>query len=175
MRVLATVLAGSLATAAPSDDLDGRQVFLQTRLGQEIEIATLSGSAQAYSVTLNDAVFSDHFLSMRPFRCVEGEEKTWCYVPYPYEIRRDVTQDLTDLEYDFLFVWKGRNDYGINMWNGVYYVLTPDQDGFVGAMHEMDMDMLAVPPAAGELRPISEHHLEEADPDSHWLPKLIIR
>lgn len=168
----------SLAFLAPvtaaAMDVDGKRVFLQTGDGERIEVATLSGPAAGYTVTLNDAVFSDHFLSMRPFRCIEGADKTWCHVPYPYEIRRDLSVDLIDLEYDFLFVWKGRTDYGIDMWNGVYYRLEPDGDALVGRMHEMDMDMLAVPPDAGELRPIRDVDLEPAEPDSHWLPVMVV-
>ena len=175
MRLPFLILACVLAGAAGAADIDGKRVFLEDQQGTQIEIATLSGAATAYGMTLNDAAFSDHFLSMRPFRCIEGAEKTWCHVPYPYEIRRDVSTDLTDLEYDFLFVWKGKTDYGIDMWNGVYYRIAADGDALVGVMHEMNMDMLAVPPEAGELRPIREVDLEEADPDSHWLPRLVIR
>jgi len=161
-----------LPAAALADSLEGQQVFLEDAAGVRIHIATLSGQPDAYVMTLNDAVFTDHFLSMRPFRCIEGTSKTWCHVPYPYEIKRDLTKDLVDLEYDFLFVWKGRTDYGINMWNGVYYRLEEGADGLVGTLHEMNMDDLAVPPEAGNLRPIREMDLEPGDPDSHWLPVL---
>ena len=146
--------------------------------GQEWAIATVTFSPErdgTYQFALNDEVFTDHFLSMRPFKCLESPEKHWCYVPYPYEITRKVsTEDLTDLEYDLLFVWKGATEYGINLWNGVYYKLTVDGDRLVGQIYEMDMDRLGVPPDAGDLRPIEEKHLEEGDPDSHWLPTVVI-
>ncbi len=174
MRMITIALFGFCAAQATADALDGRKVFLEEIDGSRIEIATLSGSAESYAVEMNDGAFSDHFLSMRPFKCLDGPEKTWCHVPYPYPIKRDVTGDLIDLEYDFLFVWKGRTDYGIDMWNGVYYRLGPDGEDFVGHMHEINMDMLAVPPDEGELRPIRDVHLEEAEPESHWLPKLVI-
>ena len=174
MRWIGIGLAAMLPFAAGAESWDGRSVVLETVAGEQFEIAALSGDGDSYAVTLNDAAFTDHFLSMRPFKCIEGPAKTWCHVPYPYAIARDTSQGLTDLEYDFLFVWKGRSDYGIDMWNGVYYVLEPDGDGFVGRMHEMNMDMLAVPPEDGEMRPIRDVHLEETDPESHWLPVLRI-
>lgn len=174
MKLTTLICALSLPGAAFAGEWDGRKVYLETAAGERIEVATLSGSASGYATTLNDDVFSDHFLSMRPFRCVEGPEKTWCHVPYPYAINRNTEADLIDLEYDFLFVWKGKTEYGIDMWNGVYYRLEQDGDGFVGRMHEMNMDMLAVPPDAGELRPIQDADLEVADPESHWLPVLRI-
>lgn len=173
-----SVVFGLILSALPAmtsaGEWDGMQVHLETQDGNQINIATLSGAPLQYSVSMNETAFSDHFLSMRPFKCVDGPEKTWCHVPYPYDIKRSATADLVDLEYDFLFVWKGKTEYGIDMWNGVYYKLQPDGDGYVGRMHEMDMDILAVPPDAGELRPVRDVHLEEADPDSHWLPVLRI-
>ncbi|WP_299676056.1 hypothetical protein [uncultured Roseobacter sp.] len=173
MRLLgALVLVPGLAGAA---EVDGATVYLEEADGTRIEVATLAGPRNSYSVALNDAVFSDHFLSMRPFRCIEGAEKIWCHVPYPYDIKRDISDDLIDLEYDFLFVWKGKTDYGINMWNGVYYRLETVGEGLVGRMYEMDMGVLAVPPEAGELRPVREVDLEEADPEGHWLPRMVIR
>lgn len=83
-------------------------------------------------------------------------------------------QDLTDLEYDLLFLWKGATEYGINMWNGVYYQLTIDGDRLVGHLHEMDMDLLSAPPNAGDLRPLEDKDLHESDADSHWLPVVVI-
>lgn len=167
----AMALTPTLVGAGP---WDGHRVLLETGQGDQIEIATLKGGPDGYSVAMTDAAFSDHFLSMRPFKCVEGPQKTWCHVPYPYDIKRTASQDLVDLEYDFLFVWKGKTEYGINMWNGVYYVLENDGPGFVGTLHEVNMDLLAAPPEDGNLRPLRAKDLEPSDPDSHWLPVLRI-
>lgn len=160
--------------ASAVDAGDSRRVFLEATDGARIEVATLFVDEGLYTLDWNAPAFSDHFLSMRPFRCIDGPDKTWCHVPYPYAIRRDIGADLTDLEYDFLFVWKGRGEYGIDMWNGVYYVIEATGDGYVGQMHEMNMDILAVPPEPGEMRPIGRQDLEPADPEGHWLPRLVI-
>jgi len=150
-------------------------VFLEQGDGARIEIAHLDLAADGrYTVEMKDAAFGNHFLSMRPFKCLEGPSKNWCHVPYPYEIKRDISTDLTDLEYDFLFLWKGATEYGINMWNGIYYRIEPAGDGFVGVLHEMDMGLLAVPPDAGVLRPLRAQDIIESDPSSHWLPRLVI-
>ncbi|WP_136439956.1 hypothetical protein [Pacificoceanicola onchidii] len=161
---------GAAGTAAPRD------VILLTGSGEETRIATVEIAEDGrYSVTMAEAPFSDHFLSMRPFRCIAGPDKHWCHLPYPYEIRRDISKDLTDLEYDFLFVWKGANDYGINLWNGVYYRLEEQAGTLVGTLHEVDLDQLGVPPEAGNLRPLRDKDLHQSDPESHWLPQLVIR
>ncbi|MEO1550254.1 MAG: hypothetical protein AAFR93_07445 [Pseudomonadota bacterium] len=151
-------------------------VSLVDAQGMRVPIATLTvGEDGEYKITMAAEPFTDHFLSMRPFKCLEGPEKHWCHVPYPYPIKRSVAEDLTDLEYDFLFLWKGATEYGINMWNGVYYKLTARPDGGIeGVLHEMDMDILSAPPEAGNLRPVRDVDLEESDPDSHWLPRLVI-
>lgn len=153
-----------------------RAVYLQDQQGTQIRIASLTfDDAGRYEVVMDPVSFSDHFLSMRPFKCLEGPDKHWCHVPYPYTIARQASgSDVTDLEYDFLFLWKGATDYGINLWNGVYYRLTPEGDRLVGTLHEMDMNILSAPPGEGVLRPVRDMDLEPSDPDSHWLPVLVI-
>lgn len=155
---------------------DNKTVYLAPASGDPVKIAEVTfAEDRSYTIKMAEASFEDHFLSMRPFRCLEGPNKHWCHVPYPYEIHRNISDDLTDLEYDFLFVWKGSTEYGINMWNGVYYKLQPDGDGrFVGILHEMNMDVLSAPPEQGVLRPLKPSDLHESDPESHWLPRLII-
>jgi len=152
-----------------------RSVSVEDSDGARIKIADLNLAADgSYQVSMAEDPFADHFLSMRPFKCLEGPDKHWCHVPYPYEIKRSVSNDLTDLEYDFLFVWKGAGEYGINMWNGVYYKLSEENGQWTGILHELDMDALSAPPPAGELRPLSNNDLHPSDPESHWLPKLVI-
>lgn len=172
MKLVMTLVACCLGTVVHAET---RSVFLEDADGARIEIASLEiVPDQPYKITMSETSFEDHFLSMRPFRCLEGPTKHWCHVPYPYEIKRDISDELTDLEYDFLFVWKKANDYGIDMWNGVYYKLEDDGAQITGRLLEMDMDVLSAPPDAGVLRPLSAKHLHESDPDSHWLPRLVI-
>ncbi|MEP1201301.1 MULTISPECIES: hypothetical protein [Rhodobacterales] len=162
-------------TLTSADAGETRSVFVEDIEGARIKVAELSLETDGiYQVIMAEEPFADHFLSMRPFKCLEGPVKQWCHVPYPYEIKRDVSSDLTDLEYDFLFVWKNATEYGINMWNGVYYKLSEENGQWTGVLHEMDMDALSAPPPAGELRPLSEKDLHPSDPESHWLPRLVI-
>lgn len=154
-----------------------RTIWLHPTDGAPIAVGTvtLETADTGYTVIWDDSKFGDHFLSMRPFKCLEGPRKLWCRVPYPYQNRRQITGgDLTDLEYDLLFLWKGAGEYGINMWNGIYYRLSADGNQLTGTLHEVDMDLLAAPPEDGNLRPITEDDLEVGDPDSHWLPHLTI-
>lgn len=174
---LAYFAIAEIAVAAP---LAGeKNIILVEADGTGHSVATIAftqnGNKSSYSIDWTDKRFAEHFLSMRPFRCLEGSEKYWCRVPYPYPIRREVSvNDLTDLEYDTMFIWKGSTEYGINMWNGVYYRLQIEGDRLVGELHEIDMDTLSAPPDEGNLRPVREQDLEPGEPESHWLPKIII-
>lgn len=172
----APLMRAALLTALPvAAGADEFGVYLEDGTGREIRVATLRTEGGAYSLAMEAAPFTDHFLSMRPFKCIEGPAVHWCHLPYPYEIARDLSADLTDLEYDLLFVWKPAGEYGIDLWRGVYYRIEPEAAGYRGTLWETDLDRLGVPPAAGEMRPIQVSDLSEADPESFWLPYLRIR
>jgi hypothetical protein len=156
----------------------GRPISLRSST-ETIEIGTVdfqgSGESRKITVMLKDGLFKDHFLSMRPFKCLEGP-KFYCHLPYPYDWRGEVSEtDLTDLEYALLFVQKEPTAYGINLWHGIYYRMALGADGRIsGTLHEVDMDALASPPAAGDLRPLTLDMLNAADPASQWLPEILI-
>lgn len=171
-----SVMAMGATTASAINPADGmRSVYLEDVAGSRVHIADIDINDGKYAIEMKSESFSDHFLSMRPFKCVDGPVKTWCHVPYPYPIARDLSDDLTDLEYDLLFLWKAKGEYGIDLWNGVYYQLEATEDGRMrGHIHEMDMNILSAPPEAGNLRPIREVDLEPGEADSHWLPVVVI-
>jgi len=163
VRLAAAAILGvciTNVTLAGELQLEGEKAIkLSQADGSILPVASIrffpKDNATAYEITWDDTRFGEHFLSMRPFKCLESSEKHWCRVPYPYENKRTISAaDLTDLEYDLLFVWKGATEYGINLWNGVYYKLTVEGNQLIGRLHEMDMDKLGVPPEAGNLRPI---------------------
>jgi len=128
-----------------------------------------------YQVELDETLFNDHFLSMRPFKCLEGPKYWLCHLPYGYANRRQIsTDDVTDLEYDLLFIRKLPSEFGIDAWNGVYYRLTWQEDGLQGQLHEVDLNLLSAPPAEGDYRPIAAIDLTPGDPQTHWLPYIKI-
>ena len=175
-----TALAAAVLLAADSAAAEERGLFLLDADGARLRLGAVDFAPQpdgaGYRIDWDESLFGDHFLSMRPFRCLEGPEQLWCRVPYPYENRRDLSSgDLTDLEYDLLFVWKEAGAYGIDLWNGVYYRLARREDGTIrGAMHEIDLGLLAAPPEDGDLRPVGPEDMEPAEPDGRWLPALVI-
>ena len=171
------LISMGLALSSGAAMAEIRDVFLEEVTGARIKIAELDLAPDgSYTLTMEEAPFTDHFLSMRPFKCLTGKEKHWCYVPYPYENKRQISEEFTDLEYDLLFIWKGATEYGINMWNGVYYKIEEgiENNALTGVLNEMNMDILAIPPEDGNLRPILPKHIEPGEPSGHWLPHLVI-
>lgn len=160
-----------------------RQITLQAENGEQLTIGQLllSPSEKGYraEVKMDDGVYGDYFLSMRPFKCLESETQLLCHLPYPYQNARQIRpDDLIDLEYQLLFNRKVPTDYGINPWFGVYYKLhweNPPHGPITGQLHETNMDILAAPPEDPATKPITAEELYEADLAEHWLPTLIIR
>ncbi|MBU1213311.1 MAG: hypothetical protein KJ587_18905 [Alphaproteobacteria bacterium] len=181
------LLAGCFALAAPvapvkAAGLEGtKTIYLVDNAGEEREIgtATFSKADGAVSITiaLDQGRFSEKFLSMRPFRCIDGPKQTACHLPYPYELKDRITpEDLSDLEYRLLFLHKGPTDYGIDAWNGLYYKFELAADGTLkGKLHEADFNVLAVPPAQAFSKPIGPADLVPGEEGRHRFPSLTIR
>lgn len=129
-----------------------------------------------YSIEFDDSVFSNEFLSMRPFKCIRKPGKMVCNLIYPYAKKGYITkQDMLDLEYDLLFLHKAPEEYGINAWNGLYYRISIINDGLEAKLMEVDLNVLAGPPDEGLLRPITDDMLHKADPALHMFPRLLIQ
>jgi hypothetical protein len=178
MKHIACSLA-VMATSAFAELPMGARTISLSSAAEKIEVGTATfegtGPTRKITVTMRDDLFKDHFLSMRPFKCLEGM-KFYCHLPYPYEWMGEISEtDLTDLEYALLFVQKEPTAYGINLWNGIYYRLTLETSGRIsGTLHEVDMDTLASPPAKGNFRPLTEELLTKVPADGQWLPQLVI-
>ena len=57
----------------------------------------------------------------------------------------------------------------------MYYQLEATDFGWEGTMHDYNLDVLGVPPEAGELRPVLEKDLHESSSEDHFLPFIEIR
>lgn len=129
------------------------------------------------TVTLDAPEFHEEFLSMRGFRCLPDAKEMWCHLAYPYKTHGFVTpDDLTDLEYALLFIWRSPEKVGIDAWNGLYFKLAAGEDGSIsGELHEADFNVLAVPPGDAYSRPLSHGDLTPAGTSSHRFVRVEIR
>jgi hypothetical protein len=172
------LLAWGIAPVLRAEQL--YDVVLDHGDGDTLMLATLSVNSldqdDGYRLDFNEDLFGDYFLSMRPFRCMSRDDKMLCHLPYPYENRHRLGRDsLTDLEYDLLFIARSPTEYGIDPWNGRYFRLRWEGDAIVGELHETDLDILAAPPDAGNLRPLNDVDMVPMQPsDGQWVPGLRI-
>lgn len=178
--LLGMALAAACLPAAATETVAPLTLRLHPVEGEALELGTVSltpeGDGRRFRVDWDERMFENHFLSMRPFQCLQRGEHMLCHLPYPYENPRLIEgDDLTDLEYDLLFIRKAPDEYGIDPWNGVYYRLHWNGETIEGELMEVDMNLLASPPPPGVRRPITAEDLHPADPDNHWLPRLSIR
>lgn len=156
-----------------------KEINLVTSEGEKLLIGKISFEKSddklSYKISWQEDVFTNEFLSMRPFKCIHHDKQMVCHLIYPYEKQGYITStDFMDLEYDLLFLHKSATEYGINAWNGLYYKLSQTNKGFTGQLMEVDLNVLAAPPEDGVLRPITNDMLHEADPTVHIYPKLLI-
>lgn len=179
--ILFVALCGVCSIANAVSVLSGEKtITLLSASNQALVIGKISfnqqGDRVTYTISLEDSVFSDEFLSMRPFKCISQANQMACNLVYPYKKLGYITENnLTDLEYDLLFLHKSATEYGINAWNGLYYDLELNDEGLVGTLKEVDLNVLASPPEEGDLRPITEDMLHEADPEHHLFPSVTIK
>lgn len=171
LMLLAQLAAAELPTGR-------KQVTLTTADGRSLRLGTLvierSDEQYRFAFTLDEVNFSEHFLSMRPFQCIGGEPM-YCHLDYPYRKANTISAtDLVDLEYEFLFIVRAVGEYGIDPYNGRYYVLRPHNGGFAGELWAVDLNLLAAPPAAGVTRPIVEADLDFIELESERFPRLSI-
>lgn len=158
-----------------------RTIRLVAASGEAVEIGhvllTPDGDRMRIAVKLDGKDFKDEFLSMRPFRCLTRPRQMWCHLAYPYVIADRIGgNDLQDLEYRLLFLWRPFDKVGIDAWNGLYFKLAPAADGSIsGALHEADFNILAAPPDANTTRPIMHDDLSAAQSGQHEFDRIEIR
>ncbi|MDI9846816.1 hypothetical protein QM467_01950 [Rhodoblastus sp. 17X3] len=182
--LLAASLAAALAACgsaalAGEAALDGvKDIILHAEDGKALTVGTVTftpdGESSRFKIDFDEAKFTQYFLSMREFKCVEGPE-ILCHVPYPYPNPRVVTaRDLSWLEHDLLFVYKRPADYGAKMAHGLVYSLTMTSDGFIGTPQLIDLDEIASPPADLGAAFFTGEHRYSIQPASRWFDSLTI-
>lgn len=183
-------LSGTLNVWAGSSSIDSlnvsqnilsgqKQILLLDLKGQELPIGSVSFQERddgiRYQLHIEHNVFTDYFLSMKEMKCLEGPE-LWCHLPYPYVQPRKVSlDDLRWLSHDLLFMFKQKEAFGANFWNGIYYDLRIENGVIVGEAQAVDLNILASPPDDLNQPIMDDVERDEVDRDKRWLPDIIIR
>lgn len=177
--LLSGLVAVTLSMPATAWELSGSKLIkLHTRAGQSIVIGhvdfTPKGEESTFKLVLDHDKFKDFFLSMKEFKCLEGEE-IQCHVPYPYANPSTVSRsDLRWLEHSLLFLYKQPKDFGARLWNGLYYEMVQTENGIVGTPRAVDLVQIGAPPADTSIPPYGPSERSEIPPDSRWIRSLSI-
>ena len=155
-----------------------KQAWFESANGDRVKLGdvelTRDGAGWNLQFSIAEASYSDQFLSMRPFKCLDGVTM-YCRLAYPYEKNNRVeADDWMDLEYEFLFIVRSPKDYGIDPYNGRYYVLSEQHGKLVGEPKAVDLNILAAPPEAGVTYPITETELDFIEVERERFIRLVI-
>lgn len=157
-----------------------KTLLIEPREGSPLRLGTivftLAGELTQFEIKLDHEVFKDYFLSMKEFKCLEGQNEIQCHVPYPYANPRTVSAaDLRWLEHSLLFLFKSPQEFGAKLWNGLYYRLRLSDEGLVGTPEAIDLAQIGAPPADPSTPPYGPGERSEIAPATRWFPRLLIR
>jgi hypothetical protein len=177
---LAFLLA--LAPWAQAWDMEGTKTLsILTRDQQlipigSIEFTPMANGAAGFKLSMDHKRFTDHFLSMKEFKCLEGGDEVLCHVPYPYRTPGMVDKrDYAWLEHNLLFLYKQPRDFGAKLWNGLYFRLEADRDGLVGTPQAVDLNLISAPPDDLTVPPYDKSQRDDVAKGAHWIERLVIR
>ena len=182
LRALALALAASATPAiAATWDLPGpRTLTAVTQDQQRITLGTVhfdvqpDGSAR-FAIRMDPARFTDHFLSMKEFKCLEGPAELMCHVPYPDPQPGTVSDgQLAWLEHGLLFLFKRPGEFGAKLWNGLYFQLERTPQGLRGKAQAVDLNRISAPPDRPAVPPYRPALRDEVRPGSRWIETLLI-
>jgi hypothetical protein len=181
LTALPIALASLWPAAAHALELKGtRTITAHTRDAQRIALGTVrfepaaAGEAVRFVVTMDAARFTDHFLSMKEFKCLDGRGELVCHVPYPHAQPRTVTPaNLAWLEHSLLFLYKQPADFGAKLWNGLYFRLEPTATGLRGTPQAIDLNAIASPPET-PAPPYRAALRDDIAPGARWIESITI-
>ena len=146
----------------------------RVRLGS-VEFVPAPDGATRFEVKMEAAPFSDHFLSMREFKCLQASAELTCHVPYPYPNPKTVTRaNLAWLEHSLLFFYKRPTDFGAKLWNGIYFEFKETETGLVGTPQAIDLNAIAAPPTDASQPPFRRALRDAMPHEARWIRRLSV-
>jgi hypothetical protein len=181
-RLAALSASLALAPLAQAWELSGiKTVSAQTRDKQviplgKVEFMPQANGSTAFKLSMDYDTFTDHFLSMKEFKCLESADEVLCHVPYPYKNPGTVRdKDYAWLEHNLLFLFKQPRDFGAKLWNGLYYRLERDELGLVGLPQAVDLNLISAPPDDLQTPTYNKALRDDVASGNHWIERLVIR
>jgi hypothetical protein len=176
--------AGAAEAATTAWTLEGtKQLRAHTQDGQVIALGQVTFSPRAdgqigFTLDMNARQLTDHFLSMKEFKCLGGSgtaTELVCHVPYPYAQPGTVTErDFAWLEHSLLFLYKKPSEFSAKLWNGLYYRLERTDTGLVGRPQAIDLNRISAPPDTLTVPPYKPAYRDDVAPGSRWIERLTL-
>lgn len=177
LALLAILIAPNTTYAL---NLSGEKIiYLHDQLGKKTPAAkiifTPKGNVITYTIDWNHSQMKDYFLSMREFKCFEGETEVQCQVPYPYKNPQTIeNNNYIWLEHSLLFLFKAPKNFGAKLWNGIYYKLSVSEQGLIGEPQAIDLNLIAAPPENIDVAPYGPEERGAMNQGARWFTKLTI-
>lgn len=153
---------------------DGQHIVLGS-VRFDVAVGASAGAAVPFVVTLDPARFTDYFLSMKEFKCVDGKVEVVCHVPYPYPQPRTVTAtNLAWLEHSLMFMFKLPNEFGAKLWNGLYFRFERMPTGLLGRAQAIDLNHISAPSATPDEPPFRPALRDDIAAGARWIDTLRI-
>lgn len=168
-----------IALAGPLD-VGTKSAKLHAKDGSSVEIGTVTFTSRAdgrvgFVWKADTSRFTDHFLSMREFKCLPGQGEILCLVPYPYPHPGTIApNDFAWLEHSLLFMFKKQSEFGAQLWNGIYFKLAANGHALVGAPQAVDLNRISAPPAKTDVPPYGPAQRDDIPPTARWFNKITI-
>ena len=156
-----------------------KDIYLQDKSGSKILIGHVDfkpdGNQIAFDIHWNHEKMKDYFLSMREFKCLDGQDEVQCLVPYPYKSPKTVTpSNFAWLEHHTLFLYKEPRNFGANLWNGIYYEFKLTDAGLLGTPNAIDLVSIGAPPDNLEIPPYGKNERSMMPEGARWFKNLSI-
>ena len=158
-----------------------KAVIAQLGQGNEVQIGTVSfkphlAGKQEFALELDHTKFTDFFLSMREFKCLQGETEVSCHIPYPYKSPNVISDgDYVWLEHRLMFMFKRPSEFGAKLWNGVYFKFDIKDDRLIGLPQAVDLNKIGAPPNDLNEPPYPDQERHETNIEQRLIKALVIR
>ncbi len=155
-----------------------KSIFATTADGERINLGAVLFTAgpdgsSTFRISLDLAPFTDHFLSMREFKCIEGRSELTCHVPYPYDNPTTVKPgNYAWLEHSLLFFYKRPSDFGAKLWNGVYFEFRETDSGLIGEPKAIDLNLISAPPNDLATPPFRPALRDDMPSEARWIRSI---
>lgn len=120
--------------------------------------------------------FSDNFISMMEYKCLEGGGAVLCHIPYLFKNTSIVdTRNYAGLERGLVFMVKQPGDIGDKLWDGLCYRLGSGNARMMGYQQAVDLTVINALPDDLPNPPFNKSLRHDLPTGTQGIERLVIR